>query len=198
MSIVQQPSRKPLPEPTIEDVGHAGLKGLVSMIPLVGSGAAELLGVLSSPIAQRRDDWLADLQRRLQELEDRVQGFRFDELWKKPSVCLGLPARNTGGASNPSGGKTSSFAHDRFTPSHLKLLAYLSDPTATPKPHLETDLSNVVVLDLNAAGLLKDGRAFTSRNRDYSDLLIDLGASWTVNSTGKQFLEFVSEPAMNS
>ncbi len=80
MAIFDEPSRKPLPQTTFEDVKHAGRKGLVSMIPFVGGAGSELLGLLSSPVAERRDDWFADLERRLQELEGRVAGFKFDDL----------------------------------------------------------------------------------------------------------------------
>ena len=50
------------------------------MIPLVGGVGAELVGLLSSPVAQRRDAWLESLERRLHDLEGRVVGFRFDDL----------------------------------------------------------------------------------------------------------------------
>ena len=50
------------------------------MIPLAGGVASELLALLSSPVAQRRDDWFEDLQRRLLELEGQVEGFRFEDL----------------------------------------------------------------------------------------------------------------------
>ncbi len=82
MALFDEPSRKSLPQPTFEDVAHAGRKGLASMIPLVGGAASELLGLLSSPISQRRDDWFEDLARRLHDLEGTVEGFRFDDLAK--------------------------------------------------------------------------------------------------------------------
>ena len=80
MPIFDEPSRQPLPQPTFEDVAHAGRKGLLSLIPFVGGVGSELLGLLSSPVAERRDDWFADLERRLRDLKGRVQGFRFDDL----------------------------------------------------------------------------------------------------------------------
>lgn len=82
MVLFDEPSRHPLPQPTFEDVKHAGRKGLVGMIPFVGNAGSELLALLSSPVAERRDDWFEDLQRRLQELEGKIAGFKFDDLAK--------------------------------------------------------------------------------------------------------------------
>ena len=84
MAIFDEPSRNPLPEPTREDFQRAGLKGLISLVPVAGAVASELLGVASAPVAQRRDDWLSDLERRLREVEGCVQGFRLEDLGKNP------------------------------------------------------------------------------------------------------------------
>ena len=80
MAILNEPSRESLPQPAFEDVAHAGRKGLVSMIPLVGGLGSELVGLLSSPVALRRDAWLEDLERRLRDLESKVAGFRLEDL----------------------------------------------------------------------------------------------------------------------
>lgn len=220
MTLFEEPSRQPLPRPNFEDVQHAGGKALVAMIPFVGGAGSELIGLLTSPVAERRDAWLEDLQRRLQELEGRVAGFRFDDLTHNEQfVSATLQATqaalrthqaekldalrnavlNIATGNAPSDDKQLVFLNliDRFTPSHLQILAYLQDRAALSKPTMETDLSNQVMLDLNAAGLLQDGRAFTARNRDYPDLLMAPGGNWTVNSVGTQFLEFIKEPITN-
>lgn len=82
MGLFDQPSRQPLPQPNFDDVTHVGRQALVSLVPFLGGPASELLGLLSSPVAQRRDDWLEDLARRLQDLEGHVAGFRFEDLGK--------------------------------------------------------------------------------------------------------------------
>lgn len=80
MAIFDEPSRKPLPQPTFEDVVHAGRKALVSMIPLVGGAGTELMELMSSPVSIRRDEWFEDLARRLKDLEQTIDGFHFEEL----------------------------------------------------------------------------------------------------------------------
>jgi len=213
MAIFDEPSREPLPQPTVEDVAHAGGKGLLSVIPIVGGVASELLGLLSSPVVQRRDDWFADLERRLRELEGRVDGFRFDDLAQNEQfVSATLQATqvalrthqpekrealrnavlNISLGKAPVDDRQSVFLNliDRFTPLHLRVLRFLKNDA--PKPDSPNDVSNHVVLDLNNNGLLHDGRPFTARNRDYPDLLSS--GQWTVNSLGAEFLAFVKEP----
>jgi hypothetical protein len=43
MTLFDEPSRKPLPQPTFEDVTHAAGKSLVGLIPLVGGAGYELI-----------------------------------------------------------------------------------------------------------------------------------------------------------
>jgi hypothetical protein len=80
MPLFDEPSRQPLPQRTFEDVKYVGRKGIASMIPFAGGTLSELLGLLSTPVSQRRDDWFTDLERRLKELETKVKGFHFDDL----------------------------------------------------------------------------------------------------------------------
>jgi hypothetical protein len=58
------------------------------MIPFVGGVGSELLGLLSSPVAERRDDWFADLERRLRDqarVALRSPGSR--RLFEPPCCC---------------------------------------------------------------------------------------------------------------
>lgn len=216
MAIFDEPSRKPLPQPTFEDVEHAGQKGLVSMIPIIGSAGAELLGLLSSPVAARRDAWLEDLERRLRELEATVEGFRFEKLRQNEQfVSATLQATQVALRTHqtekrealrnallnvavaredlPPDDLQFIFLNlvDRFTPTHLQILSYISNRTGTPKPQVPNELSNQVVQDLNNQGLLKDKRPYIARNRDYSDLL---SVGWEVSPLGAQFLQFIQVP----
>jgi len=216
MTIFDEPSRKPLPQPTFEDAIHAGRKGFLSMIPFIGSAGAELIDLLSTPLGDRRDEWLADLERRLHDLEENVEGFRFDDLAKNEQfVTVALQAtqaalrthqaekhelRNTvlnvALARNDLPGEDQQVVFlnfiDGFTPVHLRLLGYIYNRANSPKPTVESDLSNQVVQDLDNRGLLKDGRPYAARGRYYDDLL---SCPWDVSLLGKQFLEFIKAPA---
>ncbi|MDF2820212.1 MAG: hypothetical protein K0R15_653 [Clostridiales bacterium] len=66
---------------SIGDYTHAGAKILMSAIPFVGGGAAELFNlVLSSPIEKRRDIWLLSIFNSLEELQKRMNSFKIEEL----------------------------------------------------------------------------------------------------------------------
>jgi hypothetical protein len=217
MAIFDEPSRKPLPQPTFEDVEHAGRKGILAIIPGIGGVASELFGVLSSPLALRRDDWWSDLERRLCDLEGRVDGFRFDDLGQnKQFVSAALQATqaamrthqaeklaalqnavlNIALAKAPSEDLQLIFLNlvDSFTPSHLEVLR---DFQASGHPNRaefqkQRDLTDQVVCDLRDRGLLRDTRPFAARDRDSPEALVIY--DWEVTNLGRQFLEFIKSP----
>jgi hypothetical protein len=217
MSIFDEPSRKPLPQPTFEDIEHAGRKGLVSLFPVLGGIASELLGVLSSPVAQRRDDWLSDLQRRLLALEGQVNGFRFDDLGKNPQFVSAVLQANNAAlrthqsekltalqnavvnvavAKAPSEDMQQIFLNlvDGFTPTHLQVLKHFQGKRqASPVAWREQrDLTDQAVYDLHERGLLRDTRPLAARNRDSPESLVIY--DWEVTNLGRQFLQFIESP----
>ena len=148
MGIFDRPSLDPLPEPDFEDVKYASGKTLVSLVP----GLGEAWGlVMAAPVEQRRDDWLRDLESRLRELEQRVTGFRFDDLGQNQAfVSATLQATqaalrthekeklealrnavvNIAAGAAPGADKQAFFLQfvDRFSPLHLRLLKFFDDP----------------------------------------------------------------------
>jgi hypothetical protein len=218
MAIFDEPSRKPLPQPTFEDVEHAGRKGLVSIIPFVGGLASELLGLLSSPVVQRRDDWFADLQLRLRELESRVEGFKLDDLENNEQFISATLQATQAAMRTHQSEKLEALKNavvnvaigqapekdlqliflnlvDNFTPTHL---AVLRDFNAKDHPNRglfrqQRDLTDQVVRDLHDRGLLRDTRPLAARGReDDPEALVIY--DWEVTSLGKQFLSFIKPP----
>jgi len=147
------------------------------MIPLVGGGASELLGLLSSPVGQRRDDWLSDLERRLHDLEGRVDGFRFDDLGNNQQfVSATLHATQAALRTHqaeklealqnaivkvalaraPSDDLQLIFLNlvDAFTPTHLQVLRHFlaTDAANIERFRAQRDLTDQVVSDLNDRG----------------------------------------------
>lgn len=58
-------------EASIADVAHSTARGLINMVPIVGSLGAELFNlVISPPLEKRRAEWMNNIADRLQSLED--------------------------------------------------------------------------------------------------------------------------------
>ena len=196
MSILDEPSREPLPQPDFEDVAHAGRKALVSMIPVLGGAGSELVGLLSSPVALRRDAWLEDLERRLRDLESKVTGFRLEDLaqndqFVSPTLVATQGALKThqkekldafkNAVLNVALGKDSNSDRqsqflalvDRFTAAHLTLLRFFQDPAGhferrrIPVPTV-TIGTNLLAYQLVSAALPELRQQFQSPAEDRS------------------------------
>lgn len=62
---------KDINEASVGDVAHSTARGLINMVPIVGSLGAELFNlVISPPLEKRRAEWMNNIADRLQSLED--------------------------------------------------------------------------------------------------------------------------------
>jgi hypothetical protein len=212
--IFRRPSKDPLPEtPSLPDVRHAVVRDIASKIGF--SNVLDL--VFTSPLAQRRDDWLKDLEMRLRELENRVAGFHIEELGKNEQfvsvtlhafqaalkthqaeklAALQNAVMNVAVSKAPSEDLQLIFLNlvDSFTPTHLKMLQFFQQPEACTREEFrrEGDLGDLVMRDLNDRGLINDTRPYAARNRDDHERLVTY--QWDVTNLGKQFLEFITSP----
>ena len=217
MAIFDEPSKGPLPQPGAKDVAHSIAKGVVSEIPMIGGPVSELLGLLISPIAERRDGWLTDLQRRLHELEAQKEGFCFSDLSKNERFVSAVLQATTAAARTHKKEKREALRNavlnvatgdglsedvealflnfiDSFTTVHLKVLGLFAgrDPTIRAQLATARDLTDPVVLDLASHGLVIDPRPYVARGRESSNaLVVD---SWKLSRFGEQFVWFISIP----
>jgi hypothetical protein len=214
MAIFDEPSRKPLPQPALEDARHAAGKGLVSMIPFIGGPGAELVGLLTSPVEARRDAWLEDLERRLRELEQKAAGFRFEDLGRNEQfVSATLHATQLALRTHqaekrealrnavlnvavrkhlPSDDLQLVFLNlvDRFTPWHLRVLEFFRDPYACYELAHGAKLSRFDFSHASPAGVLE--KTFTELGSDQPfcrQIVKDLEAAGLLGSS-QQHLRF--------
>ena len=69
------------PENSGGDIVHTLVRAGLSLAPIVGGPAVELLGlVIVPPIEKRRDEWIEEIARCLLELERKVGGLRLEDL----------------------------------------------------------------------------------------------------------------------
>jgi len=74
------------PKINMGDVGHAVAKGVLSGIPMAGGLASEIFNlVIAPPLIKRRDEWMESIAKGLKELEQKIEGFRIEELSKSDS-----------------------------------------------------------------------------------------------------------------
>ena len=219
MSLLDEPSRQPLPsEPTLEDHRYAVIKGGLSALPLVGCALAEEMGLLlMAPLTRRRDDWWADVARRVLYLEGKVQGFRFENLGDNEQFVSAMIQATQSAARthrneklealrnavlnialghNPGEDLQAIFLNlvDSFTPVHLELLRLFQHRNSfdIERFRKERYVSDQSTMDLLSRGLIRDTRPYAARGRDSDDSLVV--NDWEVSALGKQFLDLVSNP----
>jgi hypothetical protein len=68
-------------EPSAGDYAHAGVRAGLSIAPFLGAPLAEFFSmVIAPPLEKRRDAWLVEIFSRLKNLEERVDGFKLENL----------------------------------------------------------------------------------------------------------------------
>ena len=205
MSLFDEPSKQSLPsEPTLEDHRLALIKGSLSALPFVGGALAEEMGLLLiTPLTRRRDEWWADVARRVLDLEGKVQGFKFEDLGNNDQFVSAMiqatqsatktnlkekleALRNAvlnvalGKEPNPDRQQQFLMLVDRFSETHLVILKFLNDPAR----HFRTLGQPVPQLNHVHSKLLLNvlvGQALPSLRR----------ASDDPTTTSFQFIEFV-------
>jgi hypothetical protein len=209
-----------LPQRQTADYVRGLTKAGLSLIPCVGSPAAEIFDMLLvPPLSKRRDEWLQDLYNDLRKLEERVEGFRIEnlvgnEIFVSATVQASQIAIRTHQAEKRQAlrnalinivlgrsldEETQFFflgLVDAFTVTHLEVLRLFSDRSAFPAQR-RTELQNrrsmtdPIVLDLSLRGLIEDPRPYAARMRESIDSL--LVAAWSPSELGRKFLTFISQ-----
>jgi hypothetical protein len=219
VSLFDEPSKQPLPSgTTLEDHRLALIKGGLAALPLVGGALAEEMGLLLiTPLTRRRDEWWADVARRVLYLEDKVQGFKFEKLQdneqfvsamiqatqsaakthrKEKLEALRNAVLNIALGHKPAEDLQAIFLNlvDSFTPVHLELLRFFQCRNSFDLERFRKEryVSDQSTMDLLSRGLIRDTRPYAARGRDSDDSLVI--NDWEVSSLGKQFLDLISNP----
>lgn len=130
------------------DAAHMMIKAGLAAIPIAGGPVAEFMAyVIEPPLSKRRAEWEKSVTEKLNELEDKVEGFNVKELAEDESfvttyinatrlaisehreeklVALRNAVLNSALPSSPDDDKLALFLSyiDRLTPWHLRLLGY--------------------------------------------------------------------------
>jgi hypothetical protein len=69
------------PEPDGADIVQGGARTLLAAIPLIGGSITEALSMVLAPaVVRRRDEWFRELADALDRLEQKVEGFKVEEI----------------------------------------------------------------------------------------------------------------------
>ena len=147
------------PKPTKADAAYSLAKVGLSAIPVLGGTAAEIFSaVIAPPITKRTVKWIESISERLKELEKTVNGFKLESLaenevfttvvlhatqiairnhQQEKIEALRNAVINTAIGINISEDEKQIFLEyvDALTPSHLRLLEFLNNPTAYGQAH---------------------------------------------------------------
>ena len=206
------------PKRTGGDYVHTIAKAGIAAIPYVGGSAAELFSlVIAPPLEKRKDDWLRELAEAVDEIKRRKPGLTLEDLSKNDAfVSAALQAsqiairthqrekreylRNalihTVTENSTESEKIFFLALvDLFTITHVEILRLFKNRGSFSTERFREleksrDLTDPIVSDLNARGLLNDPRPIAARNRDPMHSLV--ADQWTLSSLGSRFLGFIS------
>lgn len=222
-----------LPQANIDDRAHAAARALLGMIPMAGSVATELFTAVVTPsLEKRRAAWFEALAAELAQLKEAVDPHRlidtpsFTTAFLQASQIAGRTHQaeklaalraavlNVAAGTAPDDDLQLMFFHlvDRFTPTHLAILAFVREPGRhePTKKWLENVMStgtntmiehrfpelvdrkpfyNLVWRELYQAGLV----ALDTPNVAVSRAsLLNSGTT----ALGDEFLKFITEPKL--
>jgi hypothetical protein len=147
------------PKQTKGDIGHALAKGVLSGIPYIGGPAAEIFNlVIAPPITKRRDEWMESIAEGLKALEEKVEGFKIEELSKNDTFvttvmhasqaairnhqkekleALRAAVLNAASPNAPDEDLQLMFLNwvDELTPLHLRILIFFNSPETWVQTH---------------------------------------------------------------
>lgn len=133
------------------DIAHSLLKGGIGTIPIIGSLAVEIFGlVVTPPLEKRRAEWMNDIAVKLKELEDKnvidfeeLQGNEqfIDVMLQATTFALKTSEKekikafrnailNTATGDSPDKTVSQIFLNqlDKFTVWHIKILNFIDNP----------------------------------------------------------------------
>lgn len=140
------------PEPEEVDLIHGGARALLSTLPVLGGPLTEVLSILLAPaVSRRRDEWIKELADALDELQQKLEGFRTEDLVQDEAfvsamirasrAAIGTHRQDKrrhlrNGLMNIAAGRAADEEwHDilmqlveDLTPIHIRLLRYFDNP----------------------------------------------------------------------
>ena len=140
------------PQRNAGDVVHTLVKAGISSLPCVGSSASELFSLVVTPsLEKRRDEWIESIAKTLKALEEKVDGFKIENLQENEAFVSTVVQASLSAIRDHQKDKLEAFKNailntalpdtpdeelrliflefiNTLTPLHLKVLAELNKP----------------------------------------------------------------------
>jgi len=141
------------------DIAHAIAKAGISGIPVIAGPAAEIFSlIIAPPLSKRRDKWIEGIAEDLKRLEEKVDGFKIEELSKNDAFITAVTHATQVAIRNHHNEKLEALRNavlnaalpkapeddlqlmflefvDSLTPWHLRVLKFLDNPTEWGRKH---------------------------------------------------------------
>ncbi len=140
------------PKPNADDTTHTIVKAGLSGIPVVGGPVSELFSLVVIPsLEKRRDKWIESIAKALKALEEKVEGFKIENLRENDAFVSTVVQATQSAIRDHQKDKLEAFKNavlnttlsekldedlrlmflefiSTLTPLHLKVLAFLDQP----------------------------------------------------------------------
>jgi len=147
------------PKAKVGDAGHTIAKAVLSAIPYLGGPAAELFAaVVTPPLTKRRDEWVESIATELKKLEEKIDGFKIENLAQNEIFITTVMQATQSAIRNHQEEKLEALRNavintalsttidenismmflnfiDTFTPWHLKILKFFESPQEWGNKH---------------------------------------------------------------
>lgn len=143
---------KKRPKSKLTNRAYKVAKIIISGVPFLGGPTAELFSaIIVDPLSKRREEWIESIVKRILELEDKVKGFKIEELSKNNMFLTTIMHASQAAIRNHQEEKLEALRNavlnaslpnppdedmqlmflnfiDTFTPWHIRILMFLNDP----------------------------------------------------------------------
>ena len=141
------------------DVVHAVVKAGISGIPIIGGPATEIFSlIIAPPLTRRRDKWMENMAEGLKRLEEKVEGFKIEDLSSNDAFITTVTHASQAAIRNHQQEKLEALRNavlnaalpnapeddlqlmflefvDSLTPGHLRVLKFLDNPKGWGQKH---------------------------------------------------------------
>lgn len=205
-----------VPKSSAGDIAHLLARAGLSMVPVFGGAAKEVFAaIVAPPIVKRREEWMEEIGRRLKELEEKIHGFKVENLAENQVFVTTVMYATTIAIRNHQDEKIEALKNavlnaalpsapeedlqmmflsfvDAFTPWHVRILEFFDDPSEWMKSH---HITFAIVMGGPSSALVRAFPELVNKRSFYDQIVRDLASHGLINQ-GEWLHTTMSEDGM--